>query len=167
MKTPWIVLLCLTVSLLAGENGTSPDLIWRKPIVHQLAQFIEWPASRPLTGPLIIGIVGNDSPAMATEVEERPVEFRHVFSPEQMRRCHVVYFAEPVTARIEQFLESLRGEPVLTVAAVPGFARQGGMVELTRHRLGQHLTINSAATRKAGLRIHPGLWSVANFLSKE
>lgn len=170
MKLRWTTSLILSAMALQGESAaSSPLLPSQKLIVSQLAQFVHWPGGIAAGEPVIIGLAGLPvaewNPAFTHS--SRNVEFRPVSTIEQMRRCHIVLFGELLAVRLEHVLSTLAAGPVLTVAAIPGFARMGGMVELSTLAAGRRLTVNLNSARRAGFRIHPGLISVAEFLPRE
>lgn len=139
------------------------------PFMDGLAQFIQWPGAAVHNQHLIVGIVGYAEPPQSPPApgQSRRLEFRPVSLISQMRECHVVLFGRVAAMQVEAYLQALRAEPVLTVAAMPGFARMGGMVEFTGLPNGRKLLVNLVAARRSGFRLHPGLMSVADFLPQE
>ncbi|MFN7932966.1 MAG: YfiR family protein [Bryobacteraceae bacterium] len=166
-----VLLFVLVVTGLKGESiGAANGLRAELPVLTQLLHFIQWPEATAGGERLIVGLAGYGEQPPAEwyrKAASRPVEFRAVQSAAQMRACHVVLFGLLFSGRLESLLQALSGHPVLTIAAIPGFARMGGMVELPALSEGHKLTVNLIATRRSGFRIHPGLVSVAEFLRRE
>ena len=63
----------------------------------------------------------------------------------------VVFLGNAATVR--DLLSRFEGRPTLTLSAVPGFAKGGGMIELAREGGRIRLEVNLAAAGRAGLRI--------------
>lgn len=171
MFSHWALLVVFVATGLKGENlGSASGLRAELPVLTQLLHFIQWPEAPAGGERLIVGLAGYaEQPAaeLYRKAANRPVEFRAVQSAAQMRECHVVLFGLLFTGRMEGLLRALNGLPVLTIAAIPGFARMGGMVELPALSEGHKLTVNLIAARRSGFRIHPGLVSVAEVLRRE
>ena len=56
--------------------------------------------------------------------------------------------------RLAGILESLRGRPVLTIAETPGFARSGGIINLTTNPDDRiRFEINAGIAKRVGLRL--------------
>ncbi|MBL8176839.1 MAG: YfiR family protein [Bryobacterales bacterium] len=139
------------------------------PAFMGLLELIHWPGS-PLPGQrLIVGVAGfaGVHPATVVSPGHRLVEFRRVSVIGEMKACHVVVFGRILSSEMPAMLQALQADRVLTVAAVPGFARRGGLVELISAPGRRKITLNSAAARQAGFRIHPTLMRVADFLPRE
>ncbi len=117
---------------------------------------------------MTVGLVGFGGKFAAVRpMEEHGLSVRVVSSVERMKECDVLLFAPQAGPRAGGLLRSLAGEPVLTMGAMPGFARMGGMVELPDPGAGRRLTVNLGATRRSGFRVHPGLMGAADFLRRE
>jgi len=170
MKARWLLgLLLAGLGLRAETAMRSSPLRLDVPFMAGLTQFIEWPGAAGHHQRLIVGIVGYAEPPQIPPdpIQSRRLEFRPVSLISQMRECHVVLFGRVAPIQVDAFLQALRTEPVLTVAAIPGFARMGGMVEFTGLAQGRKFLLNLVAARRSGFRIHPGLMSVADFLPQE
>lgn len=171
MKAHWLLGLQLAALSMGGEPtlrpaGTHADL----PLLAGLTEFIYWPGAAAPQQRLIVGMVGYAEPAQISLLEAvsgRRLELRPVSLVSQMRGCHVVLFGRLAAEHMEGYLLALKGEPVLTAAAIPGFARMGGMVELSGAPHGRRFLVNLAAARLAGFRMRPGLISVAELLPRE
>lgn len=171
MLSYWVLLLVFAATGLKGESlPPANGLRGEFPVLTQLLHFIQWPGGAASGERLIVGLAGygeQPAPEVYRKAASRPVEFRAVSTAAQMRECHVVLFGLLSGSRMETLLEALHGQPVLTIAAIPGFARMGGMVELPALTEGHRLTVNLMAARRSGFRIHPGLVGVAEFLRRE
>lgn len=114
----------------AAAEGGNPELVLK------LARFGTWP-SDGAPGLSFRICLRDDDPAFGEflrlkgrEVGGRPVTL-HGISPRAFGRrpCHVAYFSNGLADAT--IIEALRDQPVLTVSTQPGFARSGGLVELS------------------------------------
>jgi hypothetical protein len=78
-------------------------------------------------------------------------------------RCNVVLAQTLTASLIEQ--NAQRDVPVLTISDQPGFARQGGMIELERRPSRVGLIINRARAETAGFTLSSKLLRLATIVS--
>ncbi len=163
--TPLVLLLTAT----AGARAEQKLATLEADLLVQLLQFVEWPGQQVRETAIIVGFAGLD-PVLTSlrnvlkqqQVRGRAVTIRLVHSPEEMRRCDVLFLGVSLREQVRKSLERIRGADVLTVGAFPGFARSGGMVELTANPEKKPLILNPTAARDAGLSFHPGLRFLAS-----
>lgn len=171
MKAHRLLAWQLAIWTLSGEPALRPAAVNSEvPLVARLTQFIVWPSAAGPHERLIVGMVGYAEPAQTgwkEPVSGRRLELRPVAQISQMRTCHMVVFGRISSPQVEGYLQALKGEPVLTAAAIPGFARMGGIVELSGAGHGRRFLVNLAAARQAGFRMLPGFISVADLLPLE
>jgi hypothetical protein len=77
----------------------------------------------------------------------------------QSGECHVFYVDS--RQRWNTAAENLTPSRALTISAYPGFARDGGMIEIAIQTDGARFDINLAEGRRAGLRFSPQLLRLA------
>lgn len=80
----------------------------------------------------------------------------------QSGECHVFYVDSH--QRWNAAAEHLAPSRALTISAYPGFARDGGMVEIAIQTDGARFDINLAEGRRAGLRFSPQLLRLARLI---
>lgn len=73
--------------------------------------------------------------------------------------CHVLYVDTPQRWNALRTRHALRR--VLTISAYPGFARDGGMMEIAVQADGVRFDINLAEARSAGIRFSPQMLRLA------
>lgn len=165
-----VFLLIASAAWMAAASGGLPRLpVSNADLIYHLSKFVQWPATRPVSGPVVLGLVGNDS--METELVEnlqgrllrgRHVIVRRVSGIEEMRRCDMLFIGSSERANVRYFLNLLKGVQVLTIAAIPGFGQMGGMVELTGERRRRPLAINPSAVRNSGFGLDRSLLNVVD-----
>lgn len=136
--------------------------------LYNFAKYTEWPqtssaavdqlrfcavGSAPLSGQLAL--------LHERRIANRPIDVRHRISAAELSTCHVVYLSHDEAERAESILKTLSGTPVLTVSDLPGFARQGGMIELVEMDNRMRFEINLAAARRTGLVMSSQLLKLA------
>ena len=142
--------------------------------LFNFTQFVTWPAgafAKP-DAPLVIGIVGDDpfGAALDAAVEggtsgTHPLRVRRFKGGEPMTDCQVLFISRSKSSALTRILESVRGQPVLTVGDMDDFANRGGMVRLLTVNNKIRLRINLGAARTAGLEISSKLLRPAEIVN--
>lgn len=83
---------------------------------------------------------------------------------EELAECHVLYVELASESEFKSRENFLQGRPVLTIGDVPGFAKQGGMIELVsgKERLG--FEVNLEAAKRANLKLSSQMLALANIV---
>lgn len=166
MRKAWPCLLGLWLAGLAGpaaaQERDATEQAVRAAMVFNFMKFAEWPAAG---GRLKLCVASGD---------RRQVEALESLAGKQVRGqglavarfhppetdCHVLFVDS--RQRWEEALESRSLAQTLTVGAYPGFARDGGMIEMVRQEEGgTRFDINQPEVRRAGLRLYPQLLRLA------
>lgn len=138
--------------------------------VFNFARFTEWPPASfsSKAAPLNHCLFGpREALAHAlNSLSERPVQghplhFIQSDRLEDLKNCHLVFVAEPDAKKRAQALQALAGQPTLTVSDIEGFAREGGMIGLTRVGTRLRFEINRVQSQRAGLRLAADLLNLA------
>ncbi|HMO03597.1 MAG TPA: YfiR family protein [Kiritimatiellia bacterium] len=125
----------------------------------RFAEFVTWPATAP-TGTITIGIVSYepyraaiDTEFAAVAPEHRPCQVIPITSPEEARRCHIVFINSPDRAVLANYLKELAGVPVLVVTDLKAGARLGAAINFFTVDGKIRFAINQEAAEQAGLSI--------------
>jgi hypothetical protein len=122
--------------------------------LFNFVKFVEWPASAPADS-LTVCFLGGEGvhEALASGIDAKRVGARKLVArqlepPATVDRCEVLYAD---AASVDPSLAI--GLPVLTVSDAPGFADNGGIIELftDKHRL--RFAINVAQAHKLAARV--------------
>jgi len=144
--------------------------------LYNFAKFVEWPSVpyRDPGGPLSICIVGHDpfSPDIEAEVRAKTVRGRSVriltMTPtDTLHLCHMVFVPITEQDQADKIIRGLSGSSTLTVGEAAGFARMGGIINLTVEGSKVHLEINRLAADRAGLQISSKLLSLAKITQEQ
>ena len=177
-----IVASCLMAAALpppasaAFPDEAAPDLT--AAFILNFVLYTEWPpqALGQPDEPIVVSVAGDRSLAdllrqlfAGRTVGRRTVEVRHVARPdtieglEAIRDSHVVFIGSAHRARSQWILTQIDGVSALTIGCFPGFAEEGGMLNLRvlGHKMRfeanfdaiQHggVTVNSEVLRLADL----------------
>jgi hypothetical protein len=151
-----VVPLFLGVCLSAPpECDVSADFVERS------ARFATWPGDvlGAPSQPFVICRVGDDRTGAALEgvvgdrkISGRRIEVRSPAPGASLVGCHLVWVA-CAQRELPRLFGMLRGKPVLTMSAIPGFAESGGHIQLEKVDDRVRPAINLHAVRAAGLEL--------------
>jgi hypothetical protein len=80
---------------------------------------------------------------------------------EAIRQCHVLYICASEKSYVDAILNPIRRLGILTAADMPGFLEAGGMINFVIHDKKVRFEINTAAAKRAKLRIRARLLRLA------
>ncbi|MCU7935570.1 MAG: YfiR family protein [Candidatus Thiodiazotropha sp. (ex Dulcina madagascariensis)] len=170
--------LCLLTSALPGaiaQDSKEEGSLLKAAFIYNFAKFTRWPDSiwRGKNAPLTFCSVGDDKLVDELErlsgktIKGRPVTIRPHADSLIPGSCQVLYIAVSMQGHYDEIIESLRGEPVLTVSELPQFAHSGGIVELYRKDGRVRFIINLRVAREAGLELSSRLLNLARVVGHE
>lgn len=136
--------------------------------LFNFVKFVDWPATAPADSITVCFLGGAGvHQALSNDIETkrvgaRKLVVRRLQQPVKVARCEVLYAD---ASSVDHAL--VAGLPVLTVSDAPGFAKDGGMIELftENHRL--RFVINVAHVHQAGLRISSDLLKLAASVQRD
>ncbi len=152
--------LCAGVLLTAGTaRAQTPETV-RAIFLFNFAKNVEWPEAvfADAKSPIVIGI--HDAPDIASALERtvrgkdangRDVAVKRIQNPDQAESCHVVFLANE--RRGPEFVEALRGKPVLTVGERDDFTEIGGMIKLLERDEKVRCFVNVTVSSASGLKL--------------
>lgn len=165
-RTVWLQTLAglLACTGLARADDL-PEYRLKAAFVYNFILYTQWPAEVGGTvtlcvhgadpfGKEIDGLHGKVAAGRGIAVQRKP-------AGESLRNCQVVFITASVIDTLPRLLESLRGQPVLTVADSPGAMRRG--VALNMNVVQDKVTFeaNLQAARSAGLGLSSNLLRLA------
>jgi hypothetical protein len=137
-------------------------------LVYRLTQFVLWPDPAP--GGFTVCVTGDDPEIDRLShllkgriIEGQPAVIRRIApAPDQVASCRVLFIGRSLQIVAHRITADLGQYPVLTVAAFPGFASRGGMVQLPSGSQANLLVVNVEVARRAGLTLNSGILSIAS-----
>lgn len=190
-STSWRQLLffvCLALGLFmpharaqSTSEAYSADAV-RAAYLVNFIRFTEWPAAAlpQADAPLIIGVAGNreleDYLWKATDgklLHGRRVRILRLVVPSDATQCQLIYInpypsrADAVPVSMEEWLQAVRGRPILTVSQLDQFLKEGGLINFYTEGKSLHFEIAADAAEVAGLRLSSRLLALARVVRAE
>lgn len=162
------LLLLLVSTHATAQDGLDSTNGVKAGFLYNFVKYTEWPnASANASGQLRVCAIATSPLAgqlallQGRRKGNRTLDVRLRVAAGEWATCHVIYFSHEDSERVEPVLRALAGVPVLTVSDLPGFARQGGMIELVEENNRMRFEINLAATRNSGLNMSSQMLKLA------
>ena len=170
-----LVVVALLVALAGGrgaaaESSAVGEYELKAAFLPKFPLFVRWPAAAfPASGtPLIIGVLGENPFGRHLEeavggkiVDGHPLKVQLCRDAQEAGHCQIVFISGADPKALAGSLSQLTGNKVLTVGDAPGFASQGGMVNLITINQKVRLEVNLEAIQSAGLRMDPQFLQIA------
>ncbi len=163
-------LVLLGSTRLLGDTSREYDV--KAAFLYNFITFTDWPADdfTSPSSPYVIGIMGEDpfGPVIeqivnGEQIKSRPLQVRRFKHLEDMQRVHILFLSSSESHHLPEVLRWLKGQPILTVSDIPGFAEAGGGIEfLSDTRI--KLLINPSALREANLTVSSKLLRLAQLV---
>lgn len=176
MKSLTTSLGCVVIAalLLHGEDaqshGSVAEVRVKAAIVHKIAKFVTWPASRfeADNERLRICVLGDAQVLDAFQaLQDRPIHGRLLTvnsAPEPSAvaaTCDVLYLTHDHKHSADEWLDAVAAHPVLTFAEEGGYAGDGSIVAMAVRRDKVRFSINLKANESSQLRIGAQLLQLA------
>lgn len=145
----------------ASESGLKAVLFFRLP------QFVYRPDKDNAKNNQVLCMFGNNPFGKILErlaqepIYGRTVEIVNLVTADDDIPCDFVFISRSESAFMENSIRKFADKRVVTVSDIPGFAKAGGMVELTMN--GDHVgvTLNRKAAQRKGLEFNAQLLRLA------
>jgi hypothetical protein len=143
-------------------------------MLYNFAKFVEWPAEAfpSADAPFVIAVLGNDPLGPALErllvgktVAGRAIRIRRWRKARERGACQMLFVSATEQVELKRLLSDVGQQPVLTVADMPEFAAQGGMIGLVVEDNRLRFEINTDGTERAHLKVSSRLLSLAHIVS--
>lgn len=172
LVTAVTLLACLPSALAQGPESNEYQL--KLAFLYNFAQFVDWPADsfHDPAAPLAICVAG-DNPFQGEigeglrgrTVKGHPLEVRKLGAGEDLRACQMVFVRAGEKRLIPSILASARGSNTLTVGEADGFARHGGIINITRNENRLRFEVNLSAAGRTHLKISSKLLALATIVA--
>ena len=172
----WLIALLIALTI-GGETAFAQapanEAQVKAAFVYNFLKFVDWPAD-VFAGPqdsLVVGIIGAGPTADAAArlldgkpVNGRAVAIRRMTGEGARPWVHAVFVGTADSSRAHRILDSMAGEPVLSIGESPDFAAELGVIGLLVEAQKVRFEINTEAAEKAGLRISSKLLALARIV---
>lgn len=141
--------------------------------LFNFTQFIEWPTNAfPGTNaPLTIGVLGSnpfgnflDETVRGENAGGHPIIIKRFDQARDVKDCQILFVSRSEAKRVKMILARLKGEKLLTVSDIEGFARDGGAVRFVTEHSKIHFRINLDTVKEAGLMVSSQLLRLAEIV---
>jgi hypothetical protein len=153
---------------LYADNSRPTEYQVKAAYLANFAKFVGWPPGAVTDhNPIPICVVGQDpfgpvldAAVKGERVDHHPLVARRIDAVGDVDECRIVFVSSDET--IAGAVVAAAGQtPILTVSDLPGFLKQGGMIEFVLDANRVRFEINLAAARTAGLNLSSELLRVA------
>lgn len=169
------LLLSGTCSAANGSPPTASERDIKAVYLYNFIRFTEWPDDIPFSDSIrpTLVIMGDldllrvfRSDAFARASSDFRMDTLSCDTPLCAGKGNALFIDRSMQPDLKKILRSLDGKAVLTVSDIPGFAEQGGMVELRQRQGRVDFRINLQAARQAGLYISAQLLQLAEIVGE-
>jgi len=181
-----ILIVALSVSLSwapdafaqARDSSDSSEYLIKAGFIFNFAKFVEWPATafaQP-DSPIVIGILGMDPFGTIIDqiVQDKKIGARGFVVKrlkwgndiKELRDCKILFVSASEKAHIDEVVQIVKGQPILTVGETPGFAERGGIIRFTVEDNRVRFEINVEAAHQAELTISSRLLTLARIVQQ-
>lgn len=162
--------LLLAACLLAAAGHafaqTTPEYRAKAGFLYNFIAFTDWPPKVGSPLPLCVygaNPFGDELNALEGKtVNGRKLTIHYPGSLEQLKRCRVVFVANSAIDGLSSILDTLRGEPVLTVTDSRGALDAGVGINMLVRQNKIAFEVNLAVTRRADLSLSSKLLRLAS-----
>lgn len=168
-KKKWLI-VCLSIIYIFNSTSSSfaqvEDYKVRAGWIIALIQYTKWNKST-VDNPTICTI-GHDSVGVflrqIKKEKSLPISIEEKNRDSALNDCHILYVSESEKDQINNILDNINGQPILTISTVKRFAEMGGVVEFVIKQDKVSLLINISSVKKAHLIIDSDLLSVSEHI---
>ncbi|OGS91456.1 MAG: hypothetical protein A2Z95_09200 [Gallionellales bacterium GWA2_60_18] len=157
----------------AGAHAAPPaEYEVKAAFIHNIARFVEWPATAPSSNTARLCLLGRDPFGGALEVlQGKPIgglgwEIVPLAPGSSPKSCRVLFIAASERDNLGGILDSIGNNPVLTVGDSDGYAERGVMVNFYLEGNKVRFEINREAATRAQLLISSQLLKLARIVTR-
>src|SRR5437016_11604330 len=143
-----ILIVALSVSLSwapdafaqARDSSDSSEYLIKAGFIFNFAKFVEWPttAFAQPDSPIVIGILGMDPFGTIIDqiVQDKKIGARGFVVKrlkwgndiKELRDCKILFVSSSEKAHIDEVVQIVKGQLILTLGETPGFAERAGLI---------------------------------------
>ncbi len=169
----FFLILCGT--LLNAESDISREYVIKTATLYNILKFIEWPTDtfENENSPLQLAIIGDDPLGKALgsiegkSVKGHPLAVTYHEDASSVGLSHAVFVTQNQRDNVAQILQQLEGKPVLTVADLRSFAKQGGMINFFIENNKIRFEINANQVYASELKVSSNLMKLGRIVSTQ
>ena len=176
-----ILSILLASATLNAQNASgSSEYLIKAGFIYNFANLVQWPSTsfaQP-DSPIVIVILGEDHFGTTLDhalegkkVNARPFVIKRARSVSELQRalgpqkeCQILYVSSSEMSHLSEAIQMLKGVPVLTIGETPGFAKNGGIINLILEDNKVRFEVNVQAAKDADLNISSRLLALARII---
>jgi hypothetical protein len=165
--------VCLTQAR-AAEPQAVPEYTMKAAYLYNFALLATWPGpAADASSAFNLCVSGQEEVLAALEsmrgrlIGSHPLNPMRISQASAAKQCHLLYVGEGDGLRGGQLLETVRGEPVLTVTDEPLVARSGAMLSMFTDGKRLAFDVDLASASRAQIKFSSKLLRLANRVSGE
>ena len=151
-------------------SATASDL--KAAYIFNFVRFTDWPTLRDKSdGSLHLNVLNDqkvyDTLYLLSQEEsgkEMGLEVQSCLEEKCLKQSSIIFIGKADGIEYKKLLRSLNGSAVLTISDIPGFSRNGGMIEITQDGNRMTFTINLDTVKKSDLYVSAQLLQLANII---
>jgi len=173
-------ILLASATLNAQNTSGSSEYLIKAGFIYNFANLVQWPSTsfaQP-DSPIVIVILGEDHFGTTLDhalegkkVNARSFVIKRARSVSELQRalgpqkeCQILYVSSSEMAHLGEAIQLLKGVPVLTIGETPGFAKNGGIINLILEDNKVRFEVNVQAAKEADLNISSRLLALARIV---
>jgi len=165
-----------TADAQAGDASDSSEYLVKAGFIYNFAKFVEWPSAAfsQADSPIVIGVLGTDPFGGVLDhlVEDKKIgqrgfvvrRYKWGKDLKDLKDCKILFVSASEKAHIDEIVQLLKGQPILTIGETPGFAERGGVIRFTLEDNRVRFEVNVDAAHKADLNISSRLLTLAKII---
>jgi len=143
----------------AINSGLAQNYKMHTVFIFSFTRYIQWPAA--YNGGEFEIIVLGDSPivedlkamAQAKKVGDRNIKVTRINSPEEIRKCNILFIPAAQYSQIDQVLTKVTTQSILVVTEEPGLGAKGSNVNFITRDGKLAFELNQGAATRQGLKV--------------
>src|SRR5437879_9388109 len=164
----------------AQDSSVSSEYLIKAGFIYNFANLVQWPAAtfpQP-DSPIVIAILGQDHFGTTLDrvlegkkVNGRPFVFKRLKtvsellkSVAELKDYQILFISSSEMPRLAETIQIVKSIPVLTIGEAPGFAKNGGMINLILEDNRVRFEVNVEAAKEADLNISSRLLALARIV---
>ncbi len=173
-------ILLAATALRAQEASGSSEYLIKAGFIYNFANLVQWPSSSfsQSDSPIVIVILGEDhfgntldraldgkkvnSRSFVIKRARTVTELQRTLGPQ--KDCQILYVSSSEMPHLGEAIQILKGVPVLTIGETPGFAKDGGIINLILEDNKVRFEVNVRAAKDADLNISSRLLALARIV---
>jgi len=135
-------------------------------LFYRLPQFIYWPSGEAEPKPMVLCVVGKSPFGTAlNQLKQANDNIELRIAPADSSGCNLLFISRSESGNVESWLSRADNRRMLTVSDIPGFARNGGMIEFPVEGERVGIVINRRSASRRGFDFNAQLLRLARVIN--